>query len=653
MTLKKMENVTESRNEITSSSMKLKDVLFINGCTLPQTTRYRIENQREQLAYENITSEAVFFDKLSLDLVKGFKMFIFYRCPYTESVSGFIKIAQKMNKAVLYDIDELVIDGEYTKSIKYLDTMSEEERNLYDDGVVRNMQTLKLCDGAITVTETLAKELKKVVNEVYVNRNVASDRLVKLSKLENYYQDGLIKSDPQYLADEQKVILEKVKKEISEREGKIRLGYFSGSITHNDDILMITPTLIRLMDEYDNLEMFFVGEITVPKAFDQFNGRVKIYGFTDWEQLPSMISSVDINLAPLEDTTYNQAKSEVRWIESSLVKVPMIASNVGAYKRMIEDHETGILCNNTEDWYGAIKELIDNETLRQKISENACLVVSQKCVTYSNSRSFCKYIKETYLNKTLKNEIETIEELNAQKIIDVRNVGIRFTMSSDKILSLKEWVTALLSNKVKMNEYWALKDVSFSVAKGDVLGIVGRNGAGKSTLLKIISGIVGSTKGSVTVNGNIVPMLELGSGFDFDLTGRENVYLNGAILGYSKSFLKEKFDDIHEFSELGEFIDMPIRNYSSGMLMRLAFSIATVVEPEILIVDEILAVGDENFQRKSKKRMLELMSGGTTVLFVSHSMDQIREMCNKVVWIEKGVVKMFGDTETVCDAYSI
>nr|WP_074434805.1 ABC transporter ATP-binding protein [Beduini massiliensis] len=238
-------------------------------------------------------------------------------------------------------------------------------------------------------------------------------------------------------------------------------------------------------------------------------------------------------------------------------------------------------------------------------------------------------------------------------MIDVRNVGIRFTMSSDKILSLKEWVTALLSNKVKMNEYWALKDVSFSVAKGDVLGIVGRNGAGKSTLLKIISGIVGSTKGSVTVNGNIVPMLELGSGFDFDLTGRENVYLNGAILGYSKSFLKEKFDDIHEFSELGEFIDMPIRNYSSGMLMRLAFSIATVVEPEILIVDEILAVGDENFQRKSKKRMLELMSGGTTVLFVSHSMDQIREMCNKVVWIEKGVVKMFGDTETVCDAYSI
>ncbi|MFQ9923473.1 MAG: ATP-binding cassette domain-containing protein [Beduini sp.] len=653
MALNKKENEITSQSEIDLSNKKMKDVLFINGCTLPQTTRYRIENQREQLSYENITSEAVFFDKLSLDLVKGFKMFIFYRCPFTESVSGFIKIAKKMNKTVLYDIDELVIDKEYTNSIKYLNTMSEEERALYDDGVIRNMETLKLCDGAITVTETLAKELKKVVNEVYVNRNVASDKLVKLSKLENYYQDGLIKSDPQYLADEQKGILEKVKTEMAERIGKIRLGYFSGSITHNDDIQMITPTLIRLMNEYDNMELYFVGEITVPQEFEVFKDRIKVYEFMDWEKLPAMIASVDISLAPLEDTLYNQAKSEVRWIESSLVKVPVIASNIGAYKRMIEDHETGILCDKLEDWYDAIKELVENDILRQKISENACLAVSQKCVTYSNSRNFCKYIKENYLSKSLSQDIETIEDINAQKIIDVRNVGIRFTMSSDKILSLKEWVTALLSNKVKMNEYWALKDVSFTVAKGDVLGIVGRNGAGKSTLLKIISGIVGSTKGSVTVNGNIVPMLELGSGFDFDLTGRENVFLNGAILGYSKNFLKERFDDIHEFSELGDFIDMPIRNYSSGMLMRLAFSIATVVEPEILIVDEILAVGDENFQRKSKKRMLELMSGGTTVLFVSHSMDQIREMCNKVVWIEKGVVKMFGDTETVCDAYSI
>ena len=188
---------------------------------------------------------------------------------------------------------------------------------------------------------------------------------------------------------------------------------------------------------------------------------------------------------------------------------------------------------------------------------------------------------------------------------------------------------------------------------GEVLGIIGRNGAGKSTILKVISGILKPTEGSVSVRGNIVPMLELGSGFDFDLTGRENIYLNGSILGYSSHFLDEKYDEIVSFSELGEFIEMPIRNYSSGMMMRLAFSIATVVNPEILIVDEILAVGDEAFQRKSRQRMLELMGGGTTVLFVSHSLDQIREMCDRVLWLDHGQIKMLGETKEVCDAYQI
>ena len=172
--------------------------------------------------------------------------------------------------------------------------------------------------------------------------------------------------------------------------------------------------------------------------------------------------------------------------------------------------------------------------------------------------------------------------------------------------------------------------------KGEVLGIIGHNGAGKSTLLKVISGILKPTEGKLEVHGNIVPMLELGSGFDTDLTGRENIFLNGAILGYSEQYLKDRYDDIVAFSELGKFIEIPIRNYSSGMLMRLAFSIATVVQPEILIVDEILAVGDADFQAKSKARMMELMQGGATVLFVSHSLDQIREMCNRVLWLEHG-----------------
>lgn len=235
--------------------------------------------------------------------------------------------------------------------------------------------------------------------------------------------------------------------------------------------------------------------------------------------------------------------------------------------------------------------------------------------------------------------------------IRVENVSIRFKMSNERILSLKEFIIACLKNKIQFKEFWALKEVDFKVYKGDVIGIIGKNGAGKSTLLKVISGIMKPTEGKVEVHGNIVPMLELGSGFDVELSGKENVFLNGSILGYSESFLKDKYQEIVDFSELGEFINMPLRNYSSGMVMRLAFSIATVVNPEILIVDEILAVGDADFQMKSKKRMMEMMSGGTTVLFVSHSISQIREMCNKVVWLERGKVKMIGNTKNVCDAY--
>ena len=238
-------------------------------------------------------------------------------------------------------------------------------------------------------------------------------------------------------------------------------------------------------------------------------------------------------------------------------------------------------------------------------------------------------------------------------MIEVKNVSMSFRLSQDRIQSIKEYLVTLAKGKLKYKEFWALKNVSFTVRPGEVLGIIGRNGAGKSTILKVISGILKPTEGSVSVRGNIVPMLELGSGFDFDLTGRENIYLNGSILGYSSHFLDEKYDEIVSFSELGEFIEMPIRKYSSGMMMRLAFSIATVVNPEILIVDEILAVGDEAFQRKSRQRMLELMGGGTTVLFVSHSLDQIREMCDRVLWLDHGQIKMLGETKEVCDAYQI
>lgn len=238
-------------------------------------------------------------------------------------------------------------------------------------------------------------------------------------------------------------------------------------------------------------------------------------------------------------------------------------------------------------------------------------------------------------------------------IIQAKNISMRYLMTYDRIKSIKEYLVQLVKGKIKYEEFWALRNVSFEIKKGEVVGIIGHNGAGKSTLLKVISGILKPTDGELEVHGNIVPMLELGSGFDHDLTGRENVFLNGAILGYTEEYLKAKYDEIVAFSELGKFIDVPIRNYSSGMLMRLAFSIATVVQPEILIVDEILAVGDAAFQEKSKARMLELMSGGTTVLFVSHSLEQIREMCDRVIWLEHGNVKMIGPTKEICDAYQV
>ena len=236
-------------------------------------------------------------------------------------------------------------------------------------------------------------------------------------------------------------------------------------------------------------------------------------------------------------------------------------------------------------------------------------------------------------------------------VIHAENISMRYLMTYDRIKSIKEYLVQMVQGKIKYEEFWALKNVSFDVQKGEVLGIIGHNGAGKSTLLKVISGILKPTGGILEVHGNVVPMLELGSGFDYDLTGRENIFLNGAILGYSEQYLKEKYDEIVMFSELGKFIDIPIRNYSSGMLMRLAFSVATVVKPEILIVDEILAVGDADFQEKSKARMLEVMSGGATVLFVSHSLEQIREMCGRVLWLEHGEVKMIGNTDDVCDLY--
>lgn len=239
-------------------------------------------------------------------------------------------------------------------------------------------------------------------------------------------------------------------------------------------------------------------------------------------------------------------------------------------------------------------------------------------------------------------------------MIKVDNVSMRFNLGIEKNFSLKLFFINLFKprkKKEKKPDFWALKDVSFDVKRGEVVGFIGSNGAGKSTMLKVIAGVMKPTKGKVEVHGNICPMIELGAGFDMDLTARENIFLNGAVLGYSKKFIEEKFDEIVEFSELKDFLDVPVRNFSSGMTARLAFSIATVVDPEILIVDEILSVGDMAFQAKSEAKMRSMIGGGTTVLFVSHSLAQIENLCDRAIWLEHGQVVKTGPAKEVCEEY--
>ena len=240
---------------------------------------------------------------------------------------------------------------------------------------------------------------------------------------------------------------------------------------------------------------------------------------------------------------------------------------------------------------------------------------------------------------------------NSDLIIDVKDVSMRFNLAEEKADTLKEYFVKLVTGKLNFNEFYALQNVSFNVKRGDSVALIGKNGSGKSTMLKIIAGVMYPTGGSVTVNGKIAPLIELGAGFDLELTARENIYLNGAILGYGRQVMDQHFDEIVEFSELQDFIDVPIKNYSSGMVARLGFAIATIVKADILVVDEILAVGDFKFQEKCKARMSEMLAAGTTLLFVSHSAQQVKELCKKAVWLDEGRVAAFGDTEEVYQMY--
>lgn len=235
--------------------------------------------------------------------------------------------------------------------------------------------------------------------------------------------------------------------------------------------------------------------------------------------------------------------------------------------------------------------------------------------------------------------------------VDIENVTMKFRLSTEKVDSLKDYIFRRMKKKIRYSEFYALKSVKLKIYSGERVGIIGHNGAGKSTLLKIISGVMKPSEGRVSVNGNIAPLLELGAGFDPELTGAENIYLNGAILGKTKEYLDSKYNEIIEFADIGDFIYAPVKNYSSGMRARLGFSIATQVEPDILIVDEILGVGDERFRRKSSDKMMEMMNSGKTVILVSHNIGLIKRLTDKVVWLHKGEIKEIGETEEVCNKY--
>lgn len=239
----------------------------------------------------------------------------------------------------------------------------------------------------------------------------------------------------------------------------------------------------------------------------------------------------------------------------------------------------------------------------------------------------------------------------SENIVEINDVSMMFNLSREKVDNIKEYFVRYVKGQLSFEKFWALKNISFNIKRGESLGIVGLNGSGKSTLLKIIAGVLKPTTGSISVYGSVAPLIELGAGFDFDLTARENIFLNGAILGYSKSQMKEKFQEIMDFAELWEFIDVPIKNFSSGMVARLGFSIATISRPDILIADEILGVGDYKFQKKCEKRMEQIIGNGATVILVSHSIETVKEMCTKVVWLNKGELIKVGPTSTICEEY--
>lgn len=344
------------------------DILFVNGTTLPHPERYRVDHQIEQLSSNGLTANKIYYEDLTLDMIKYYRGFVFFRVPITPEIDNFIDLAKKRNKTCFFDIDDLVIDTSYTNNISYVSKMPSSEKKQYDDGVLRTKQTLSKCEFGITTTERLQKELSDYgLRDVFINRNVASDEMIQLS-LET---------------------VDNIKKDSS----KIILGYFSGSITHNEDFELIISSVVKIMEKYDNVFLKIVGFLDLPKELKKFENRIIRIHFMDWKKMPQEIATCDINLAPLRDSIFNEAKSENKWLEASLVKVVTIASNFGAFKSEIIDGKTGILVENRE-WCEKLDYLILNPDIRMNIAENAFLECLNNRTTISTGNSIAEYIME-------------------------------------------------------------------------------------------------------------------------------------------------------------------------------------------------------------------------------------------------------------------
>ena len=365
---KHVKHYIETQKEGKLSSNSAKDILFINGCSydvLPHPPRYRVKHQREQLELFGYATDEVYYKSLKLEYVYKYRAFIIFRCIYTDELNEFITLAKKLNKTVFYDIDDLVIDTKYTNLIQSVQNMPQNQKQQYDHDVMLYGKLMKCCDCTITTTETLHNELLNYVSNGIINRNVASNEMVSLSQ--------------------------KVKKEKSDY---IKIGYFSGSITHNADFELILPSIQKVLSTYSNVQLHLVGEISLPVQLEEFKDKIIIHPFMKWQELPHLIGQMDVNLAPLENTLFNQAKSENKWVEASLVKVVTIASKVGAFETMIENHQTGILCSNEQEWDAALKSLIENKELRNTLSINAYAYCMKHCVSMYTGYSFIQQLKE-------------------------------------------------------------------------------------------------------------------------------------------------------------------------------------------------------------------------------------------------------------------